>query len=46
MIRLTKASLLRLRRRANQAMKDPDKFARFSISAEAVLALLDALENS
>ena len=45
-LKLTKASLFRLKHRASEAIKDPDKYMGFSISPEAVLLLLDALEKN
>lgn len=44
-MKLSKAALRRLRKRAQIAMADPEEFFRFSISPETVLALLNSLER-
>ena len=44
-MRLTKAALKRVKRRAKLAMSNSEKFMRFSISPEAVLAMIAAIER-
>ena len=44
-MKLTKAALKRVKRRAKLAMSNPDLFCQFSISPEAVLAMIAAIER-
>ena len=44
-MRLTKAALKRVKRRAKLAMANSEKFMQFSISPEAVLAMIAAIER-
>lgn len=44
-MKLTKAALQRLKKRAKIAMTDYEKWMKFSISPEAILAILEKLED-
>jgi len=45
LMKISKAGRARLRKRAQEAMSDPKKWTKFSISPEAVIALLDAAKQ-